>query len=71
MPTILGYKGYRFFFYSDEHTPKHIHVEQSERTAKYNLEPIELVRNRGFNGKGEGIHWKDLDEDISVEGLLR
>jgi hypothetical protein len=21
-------------------------------------------------GKGEGIHWKDLDEDISVEGLL-
>lgn len=21
-------------------------------------------------GKGEGIHWEDLDEDISVEGLL-
>jgi hypothetical protein len=21
-------------------------------------------------GKGEGIHWDDLDEDISVEGLL-
>ncbi len=21
-------------------------------------------------GKGEGIHWTDLDEDISVEGLL-
>jgi len=21
-------------------------------------------------GKGEGIHWGDLDEDISVEGLL-
>ncbi|MCB2184692.1 MAG: DUF2442 domain-containing protein [Desulfobulbaceae bacterium] len=21
-------------------------------------------------GKGEGIHWKDLDEDISVKGLL-
>lgn len=21
-------------------------------------------------GKGHGIHWKDLDEDISVEGLL-
>ena len=21
-------------------------------------------------GKGEGIHWPDLDEDISVEGLL-
>lgn len=21
-------------------------------------------------GKGEGIHWQDIDEDISVEGLL-
>jgi hypothetical protein len=21
-------------------------------------------------GKGVGIHWKDLDEDLSVEGLL-
>ena|SRR5437867_586239 len=23
-----------------------------------------------FIGEGEGIHWPDLDEDISVEGLL-
>jgi hypothetical protein len=23
-----------------------------------------------FIGKGEGIHWEDLDEDISVENLL-
>lgn len=22
-------------------------------------------------GEGQGIHWPDLDEDISVEGLLR
>ena len=21
-------------------------------------------------GRGEGIHWQDLDEDISIEGLL-
>ena len=23
-----------------------------------------------FIGKGEGIHWKEIDEDISVENLL-
>ena len=23
-----------------------------------------------FIGEGEGIHWPDLDEDVSVEGLL-
>ncbi|MCA9498327.1 MAG: DUF2442 domain-containing protein [Nitrospira sp.] len=21
-------------------------------------------------GQGEGIHWEDLDEDISIDGLL-
>ncbi len=26
--------------------------------------------NWRFIGKGQGIHWEDLDEDISVEGLL-
>ena len=26
--------------------------------------------NWRFIGKGEGIHWPDLDEDISVEGIL-
>ena len=28
-------------------------------------------RNWRFISRGEGIHWPDLDEDISVEGLLQ
>jgi hypothetical protein len=31
--------------------------------------PAERARWR-FIGDGEGIHWPDLDEDLSVEGLL-
>ncbi len=31
--------------------------------------PEELCNWR-FIGKGEGIHWNDVDEDISVEGIL-
>ena len=27
-------------------------------------------KNWKLIGKGHGIHWKDIDEDISVEGLL-
>ena len=27
-------------------------------------------RNWRLIGRGHGIHWEDLDEDISVEGLL-
>ena len=31
--------------------------------------PAERTRWR-FIGEGEGIHWPDLDEDISIDGLL-
>jgi hypothetical protein len=31
--------------------------------------PTERSRWR-FIGEGEGIHWPELDEDISVDGLL-
>ena len=31
---------------------------------------IEQLKKWRFIGEGEGIHWEDLDEDISVEKLL-
>ena len=30
----------------------------------------EQLENWRFIGRGEGIHWEDLDEDISIENLL-
>ena len=48
MPSVLIIFGYRFFFYSNEHDPKHIHIEKNNKTAKFNLEPIELVKNSKF-----------------------
>lgn len=31
---------------------------------------LEERNNWRLIGKGQGIHWEDIDEDISVEGLL-
>ena len=31
----------------------------------------EQRHNWELMGDGEGIHWPDIDEDLSVEGLLR
>jgi hypothetical protein len=28
-------------------------------------------RNWEISGGGRGVHWPDIDEDLSVEGLLR
>jgi len=36
----------------------------SEATPKQRL-------NFQVIGEGEGIHWPDVDEDISIEGMLR
>lgn len=49
MPTILKQSGYRFFFYVNDHLPKHIHIEKDKKTAKFNLEPLELTKSRKFN----------------------
>ena len=49
MPTVFYINGYRFFFYSNEHLPKHIHIEKAEKTAKFSLESIELIKSFGFN----------------------
>jgi hypothetical protein len=42
MPTILRYKGYRLFFYSNEGDPReplHVHVRKGKSVAKFWLEP--------------------------------
>jgi hypothetical protein len=150
MPVVFRYKGYRFFFYSNEGDPKeplHIHVRKAEASAKIWLEPeprvadaygmspgelhelldvavehkdeikrywmstsvidahakavrfdaemmwVELTDGRTLgvpvayfprlvhaspaqrqkvviSGGGIGLHWDDLDEDISVPSLL-
>jgi hypothetical protein len=49
MPTLLRKIGYRFFFYSNDHLPNHIHVEKENKTAKFNLTELELINSRGFN----------------------
>ena len=49
MPNIITVNGYRFFFYSNDHLPIHIHIEKDGKTAKFNLEPIELVKVKRFN----------------------
>jgi Domain of unknown function (DUF4160) len=50
MPEVVRIRGYRFFFFSREGAePRHIHVQQAERYAKFWLEPlVELAESRDF-----------------------
>lgn len=53
MPTVLQEQGYRFFFYSNEHLPKHIHVLGKGGEAKIELNSLILIYN--FNLKKKDL----------------
>jgi hypothetical protein len=55
MPTLLRWKGYRFFFYAaDGWEPPHIHVVRDGREAKIWLRDIRLAANAGLSDRDLG-----------------
>lgn len=49
MPTVLLIRGYRFYFYLNEHEPIHIHVSKGGSEARFVLVPeIDMTYSRGF-----------------------
>jgi hypothetical protein len=55
MPTVWTEDGFRFFFYSNEGSPRepvHIHVEKGDSEAKFWLRPeVSLAYNDGYNAR--------------------
>jgi len=55
MPTVFYERGFRFFFYSNEGSPRepaHIHVEKDRQEAKFWLIPmVRVAYNDGFDAR--------------------
>ena len=53
MPEIFRIFGMRFFFYSREHEPMHVHVKNADGKAKFEItqEGVFLVLNEGLKTK--------------------
>lgn len=53
MPVVLRYKGFRFFFYSNEGSPRepvHVHVRSGGGEAKLWLKPqVRVANSYGFD----------------------
>jgi len=45
LPTLLVKNGFKFFFYANEHEPKHIHVMNGGGFAKIELTSLKVVHN--------------------------
>ena len=49
MPKVFEKDGYRFFFYSNEHRPIHVHVRYGAGEAVFDVEPaVELRESAGL-----------------------
>ncbi len=51
MPELLRIFGLRFFFYSDDHNPPHIHVRNADGEARFTLDPVSCLENKGLKNK--------------------
>ncbi|WP_371398044.1 DUF4160 domain-containing protein [Fretibacter rubidus] len=63
MPTVLRWKGYKFFFYSDEEDRPHIHIIKQNAQAKYWLNDVEFVKAEGFSQKELNVLFKKVAEE--------
>jgi len=56
MPVIFRHKGFRFFFYSNEGTPReplHVHVRGNGCEAKFWMKPVvRIADSNGFDARG-------------------
>jgi hypothetical protein len=51
MPELFRFFGIRFFFFSNEHLPIHVHVKNADGDAKFEINPIRLIENNGMKNK--------------------
>ena len=70
MPTIFTKDGFRFFFYSNDHRPIHVHVRKGAGEAVFDIEPlVELRESAGLKPK-ELAHAEELARE-NRELILR
>lgn len=52
MPELFRMFGMRFFFFSLEHLPIHIHVRNADGEAKFDVVPeVKLIQSKGMKPK--------------------
>jgi len=51
MPEIFRFFGIRFFYFSNDHLPVHVHIKTGDGTAKFEIDPLVLIENKGVKMK--------------------
>lgn len=71
MPEIFRMFGLKFYFFSREHEPIHVHVKNADGNAKFELtqDSVRLVYNHGLKNKDIRAAEMVLEEnhDLAIE----
>jgi hypothetical protein len=51
MPTLFYFLGLRFSFYSNDHEPIHVHVSNGDGEARFRVDPLSLIENKGLKNR--------------------
>lgn len=66
MPTLFILLGFRFFFWSNDHDPIHVHVAKGDSEAKYEVETLNLIENFGFKRNELRLIESIIDENKEI-----
>jgi hypothetical protein len=58
--------GIRFFFFSNEHLPIHVHVKNADGMAKFEIDPVKLVENDGMKNKDIYLSESIIEENAEL-----
>ena len=66
MPVLFYYLGIKFFFYSNDHEPIHVHVSSGNGEARYRIDPVTLISNSGMKSRDLRIAEAAIEENKEI-----
>ncbi|GLU54572.1 DUF4160 domain-containing protein [Dyadobacter frigoris] len=69
MPELLRLFGLRFFFYSNDHRPPHVHVRSNDGEARFSINPVNCLENNGL--KKQDLYLAEAIVETNKDEFLR
>jgi hypothetical protein len=66
MPTLFIIFGLRFFFYSNEHLPIYSHVKNGDGEAKFDVQKVLVISNKGLMKKDVSLALAIIEENKEI-----
>ena len=66
MPELFRMFGIRFFFFSNDHLPIHVHVKNADGSARFEVNPVKLIENAGMKSKDINLAESIIEENADL-----